>query len=188
MGTRTLSSNSLDGPSRTETRGLDFSASDQSPDRYSYSGDAPFLTRQQIIQFAGIALASIGLFMPAVSAPIIGSMSLMTVPFSGDVILAILGLAAATVALEWNIPSRLLAGVSAVVVLVYGISAWLRLESGKQAMMSNLADNPFAGLVTGLAESVALSYGWVPALVGCLIAALLPTKKAYPVREDVSHI
>lgn len=128
------------------------------------------ISKQQLIALFGAILLLIGAFLPVLSAPIVGSVSLFNNGKSDGMIIAGLAVIAIVLAaLNYMKAIRIVAVISLVIVIVDFYSVYSRINKMKEEVTSKLGDNPFQGLATTMLDSVQLQYGWVVLFLGCAV-------------------
>lgn len=130
---------------------------------------------------AGAGLLTVGLFLPIVTLPFLGTINL----FNGGTNWVALGLLAlavvsAALALKDRTGDVILTGIAATGALAY---KFIMLQISISEMRSNLADdlkdNPFAGIAHTALSSVQLQWGWLVLALGAgfLVYAGLKERK-----------
>ncbi len=128
------------------------------------------ISKQQLIALFGAILLLLGSFLPVVSAPIVGSMSLFSSGKSDGLIIVVLAVVAMILAVLNKIKEiRIVAIISIGVVLFDFYQAYSKISNLKKEMTEKLADNPFGGMASAMMDSVQLQYGWVVLLLGGVI-------------------
>lgn len=129
------------------------------------------------------ALLVIGLFLPAVSLPMIGSVNLFN---SGTNVVALIiaALAALGAYLAWSEKLAIAIWPSSAATAIVGYTflkmQWL-ISDVKSQMARELADNPFAGIAANIAGSVQLQWGWIvlgAGAAGLVFAAVRARRQA----------
>lgn len=119
------------------------------------------MTNRNLI-FVGSGLLAVGLFLPIVTLPILGTVNLFG---NGGNLNAIALLALAVIAGGLALKERpadvLWPALAAAGILLYGFIRLQYAISQMRASLDDLADNPFAGLVQGAMSSVQLQWGWL---------------------------
>jgi hypothetical protein len=122
---------------------------------------------RKALGLAGAAILMIGVFMPIVSLPVVGTMTYFK-NGEGDGTV-ILGLGAISLLLVLANRLRLLAvtGLLSLGILGYTFySLQSRIAEMRANMERDLAGNPFAGLARGMMEGVQLQWGWALLVAG----------------------
>jgi len=124
-------------------------------------------TKQQLIGLTGGAVLLLGIFLPIVSMPIVGSVSIFS---SGRIDgYVLLGLAIIGLILSFtnNLkPLRLVGGVSLLIVVIDFIYLLYKLKSIKGDVSEKLQGNPFGGMAEAMMSTVQIQYGWVFLFIG----------------------
>lgn len=130
------------------------------------------MEREQLVGFAGVILLVIGVFLPIVHVPIVGSLSYMANGWGDGWVVFIFAVIAggliAVRAYPWVAIPALLAMSVCINTLWHFSSLMVQLRESAER---NLHDNPFAGLAQLAIASVGLEWGWVVLFLGilCLI-------------------
>lgn len=135
------------------------------------------MSTKQLLCLLSAALVMVGVFMPLVSIPIMGTMSYVGNGRGDGWIVFALGLAAAGCALvrAYRVLPWLGSAVLACLAYTYyrfqGVIGEARAQAEK--MRADLADNPFGGLATGMADTMvgAIQIQWGFGVL--LVAAML---------------
>jgi hypothetical protein len=132
-------------------------------------------TKQQLVGFGGAILLLIGVFLPVISAPIVGAISLINNgQGDGSVILI---LAIITIILVFVNKVELLwipAGLSGLILVLDFYHMSSRISRMKEEMTSQMQGNMFGGLAEAMMSTVQLQYGWVVLAIGCVLLILAP--------------
>ncbi|AYO54201.1 hypothetical protein [Acinetobacter wuhouensis] len=128
------------------------------------------ISKQQLIAFFGAILLLIGAFLPVLSVPIVGSISLFNNGKSDGLIIVVLAGIAIVLAIINQIKAiRFVAMVSLIVVLFDLYKVYSKISDAKREMSEKLAGNPFGGMANAMMDTIQLQYGWVVLILGCLI-------------------
>jgi hypothetical protein len=123
--------------------------------------------RLRLLALTGAGLLAVGVFLPIVRLPLVGSLNYFRNGQGDGVVL--LALAAITVVLvvQENFKWLWSTGLGAFAMLAFTfVNFQVNMSSARSEMERDLADNPFAGLGTALVESVQLEWGWVVLIAG----------------------
>ncbi len=132
-------------------------------------------TKKQLIGFFGAFLLLIGVFLPVLSAPMIGAISLLNngkgdgVVICGLAILSFVIIALKRFKLLW-----LTGGISFLLLSYDLYSITSKISKTKAEVNSQLQGNPFGGLAEAMMSSIQLQYGWVILYLGCVILLITP--------------
>jgi F0F1-type ATP synthase membrane subunit c/vacuolar-type H+-ATPase subunit K len=136
------------------------------------------IERRSALGLAGAGVLFVGVFLPVLRMPVVGSINYFHNGKGDGTILLILALASMTVTLrkkyEWLVATAV---PSTVLLVLTFLGVRYRLGQISSSLQSDLADNPFKGLAEMFAGAVQLEYGWAVLAVGCallLAAAFLP--------------
>jgi hypothetical protein len=119
-----------------------------------------------LIMLAGVALLALGVCLPVVYLPILGPVSYLAGGKGDGVIVLILACIICGLVI---FKFRLIGGVVGLAVAGVMLNTFVKLASeihdvGAAAKLP--AGNPFAGLVTALANTAGLGFGWLPLFLG----------------------
>ena len=124
-------------------------------------------TKQQLIGLVGGVVLLLGIFLPIVSMPIVGSVSIFS---SGRIDgYLLLGLAIISLVLAFTNslkPLRLIGGVSLLIVVIDFVYLLYKLKSIKGDVSDKLQGNPFGGMAEAMMSTVQIQYGWVFFFIG----------------------
>lgn len=127
-------------------------------------------SKQQLVGLVGGIVLLLGVFLPIVSMPIAGSISIFS---SGRIDgYVLLGLAIISLILAFinNIkPLRITGGVSLLIVVIDFIYLLYKLNSIKGDVADKLKGNPFGGMAEAMMSTVQIQYGWVFLFIGSLL-------------------
>lgn len=124
--------------------------------------------KNRIAGFVGAGLLALGVFMPVMSAPIIGNVSLMGAGSNpvAYALLALAGLVAWLVAKDRDTDLVWPGGASALTLAYLFGRLQIQLASLKASMAEQMADNPFAGLAKSAMGTVQIQWGWLVLAAG----------------------
>ncbi|WP_347460618.1 zinc ribbon domain-containing protein [Acinetobacter sp. ANC 7454] len=127
-------------------------------------------SKQQLIGLGGGLLLLLGIFLPIISMPIVGSMSIFNIGRIDGYVLLGLVVISLILAFTNNIkPLRLTGGISALLV-VFGFAQTLyKIHDMKSSVSEKLQGNPFGGMAEAMVSTVQVQYGWVFLFVGCFM-------------------
>ncbi|MBC69752.1 MULTISPECIES: hypothetical protein [Acinetobacter] len=132
-------------------------------------------TKQQLIGFLGALVLLIGVFLPILSAPILGSISLLNNGKSDGLIVC--ALAILSFILIFFNQLRLLwltGGLSFVLISIDLYMVTNKISQTKAEVTEKLQGNPFGGFADAMMSSIQLQFGWVILYLGCIILLLTP--------------
>lgn len=133
------------------------------------------ITKQQLIGLLGALILLIGVFLPVLSVPILGSISLLNNGKSDGII--ILGLAIASAVLIFMDKIKLLwatGGISAALLIYDFYIVSSKISQTKAELREKLQGNPFGGFADAMMSSVQLQFGWAVLFLGCIILLATP--------------
>jgi hypothetical protein len=139
------------------------------------------MNTKKVLGFSGAAVMALGTFMPIVSLPIVGSINYFN-NGQGDGLFIIIFSAVAAALAGFGLYKFLwLPGAVSSVLLLVTLSRFIQVMNEAKAKLSDsLEGNPFAGLATGLMNSVQLQFGWMFLFLGSLaliLASFAPEAK-----------
>ncbi|UIJ76955.1 sulfite exporter TauE/SafE family protein [Acinetobacter sp. SH20PTE14] len=127
-------------------------------------------SKQQLIGMIGGVVLLLGIFLPVVSMPIMGSISVFSSGRVDGYIL--LGLAIISLILSFinNLkPLRITGGVSLAMIVFGFIYILFKLNNLKSDVADKLKDNPFGDMAQAMMSTVQIQYGWVFLFIGSLM-------------------
>ncbi|MDO5541719.1 MAG: zinc ribbon domain-containing protein [Acinetobacter sp.] len=145
-------------------------------------------SKQQLVGLVGGIVLLLGVFLPIVSMPIAGSISIFS---SGRIDgYVLLGLAIISLILAFinNIkPLRITGGVSLLIVVIDFIYLLYKLNNIKGDITDKLKDNPFGGMAEAMMSTVQIQYGWVFLFIGSLLLVYAAIAKVVsePVENNI---
>jgi hypothetical protein len=118
----------------------------------------------------GAALLLVGVFMPIVSIPIMGSITYYMNGQGDGVLVLLMAAAAGGLALAGRVRDVVWPGAVSLAMLAF---TFFRFQSGMAEMRSKMAGdlegNPFRGLAEAAMGSIQLQWGWAVLLLGAAI-------------------
>jgi hypothetical protein len=133
------------------------------------------ITKQQLIGLLGSLLLLIGVFLPVLSVPIMGSISLLNNGRSDGTI--ILGLAIASSALIFMHKIKLLWATGGISIALLSYDLYMvssKISQTKAELTEKMQGNPFGGFADAMMSSVQLQFGWVVLFLGCILLLVTP--------------
>lgn len=127
-------------------------------------------SRQQLVGLVGGVVLLLGIFLPIVSMPIAGSISLFSSGRVDGYVLLGLTIISLILAFINNLkPLRITGGISLLIVVIDFIYLLYKLNSIKGDMSDRLKGNPFGGMAEAMMSTVQIQYGWVFLFIGSLL-------------------
>jgi len=127
-------------------------------------------SKQQLVGLVGSVVLLLGIFLPIVSMPIAGSISVFSSGRVDGYVLLGLTIISLILAFINNLkPLRITGGVSLLIVLFDFIYLLYKLNSIKGDMSDKLKGNPFGGVAEAMMSTVQIQYGWVFLFIGSLL-------------------
>lgn len=122
------------------------------------------------LALVGAALLFVGVFMPILSVPIVGSVNYFMNGKGDGTIVLVLALVAAGLALSGRVRDVVWPGAASLAMLAI---SFLRFRSGmaemRARMESDLAGNPFRGFAEAAMGSIQIQWGWAVLALGAAI-------------------
>src|ERR1044071_7928318 len=122
------------------------------------------------LALAGAALLVVGVFLPIVSMPMVGSVNYFANGRGDGIIVIILAAAAAALALTKRYKFVTFVGLASLALVSYTLFRLISgLNTARAEMENSLAGNPFKGLGDAFLSSVQVQWGWLPLVVGSFL-------------------
>ena len=119
------------------------------------------------IAFLGAALLVAGLFVPIVTIPIVGTVNLLSNGGNATAwALLVLSLIGVGLAAKHREADLLWVGAAACGIVIYSFGRLQYLLAEMRSSLSELADNPFAGLAAGALQAIQIQWGWIVLAAG----------------------
>ncbi len=136
------------------------------------------MNKRQITGFAGAAVLAIGVFVPLVSMPIVGSLTYFN-NGSGDGVL-VLSLAAISVLLivVKRYRGLWLTGLGSLALIAY---SFMRMSRALASLERELVGNPFRGLA-----NIQMQWGWAMLGIGALLLLAAAAAKDSATSQSIS--
>lgn len=145
-------------------------------------------SKQQLVGLAGGVILLLGVFLPIVSMPIAGSISVFSSGRVDGYILLVLAIISLILAFINNVkPLRITGGVSLLIVIVDFVYLLYTLNSIKGDVSDKLKGNPFGGMADAMMNTIQIQYGWVFLFIGSLLLVYVAFAKVAnePVENNV---
>jgi hypothetical protein len=132
------------------------------------------MERKQIFGLVGSLLLLMGVFMPIISLPIIGSMNYFQNGKGDGVIILVLAVISLVITLTKKYKLLLITGFLSLGMMAFTlINFWVRMNDLEKSM----GDNPFAkSLGKAVMSTVQIQWGWIVLVIGAvtlIVAALI---------------
>lgn len=127
-------------------------------------------SKQQIIGIIGALLLIIGVFLPVISVPMLGQLSLFNNGRSDGAIILALSILCFIIIFFQQFRAILI--ISFVILSILGYDLYQfksTLNKVRQETSAALDGNPFQGLGNAMIDSIQLQYGWAVLFIGCII-------------------
>lgn len=131
------------------------------------------MNRNQVLGYVGAGLMAVGVFMPVLSLPIVGSVNYFDNGKGYGVGLLVIALLAVAVVSLRKFKLMWILGLSSMAFLVYTLIRVLNeIENVKSQMIQELDGNPFAGLAEGLLDTIQVQWGWAVLFLSSVLMLL----------------
>lgn len=123
----------------------------------------------QVFGIIGSAILFIGVFMPIISVPVIGSLNYFQNGHGDGTIILVLAIVSMVCVLIKKYRALWFTGISIIGLLIFTfINLQLHLNEAKTSIETELADNPFRGFADAAIQSVQLQWGWALLILGAI--------------------
>lgn len=137
------------------------------------------MTLRKKLALGGSVLMIVGVFMPIVQIPIVGSLDYFRNGKGDGVAVLVLGVVSLLVALSNRYGWLWLTGVASLVTEGFTLVNFSRILAETQANLNTeLAGNPFSSLADAMFQSVRLQWGWLPLIGGAILLLFAAGMKA----------
>lgn len=125
---------------------------------------------KQILGLIGSAVLFLGVFAPIVSIPIMGNMNYFQNGKGDGIIVLVLAVVSLILVLLKKFKGLWFTGLSSMAIMVFTfINFQMNLANTNTQMETELAGNPFRGLVDMAMQSVQIQWGWALLIVGAVL-------------------
>lgn len=133
---------------------------------------------RQTVGFVGSALLVVGVFMPMISLPILGSMNYFQNGEGDGTFVLILGVLSAVAVARQRYGALWLTGGASLALLTYAFATFQsRVSDVKANMGSGREDNPFEGFANALLGTVQLQWGFAVLVIGAVMVMVAANMK-----------
>jgi hypothetical protein len=141
--------------------------------------------RRLSLALAGAALLVVGVFLPIVSLPIVGSVNYFNNGQGNGVIVIALAAVAVGLALTGKYRPVTFVGLASLVLVTYILFRLISgLSSARAEMEKSLAGNPFRGLGDAFLSSIQVQWGWLPLVAGSFLVMAAGLVAPEMLRDD----
>jgi hypothetical protein len=119
------------------------------------------MDKRQTIGLAGAAMLVIGVFVPLVSMPIVGSVTYFNNGKGDGTVVLILAIISVLIVLVKKFPALWLTGLASLALIGY---TFMNIARALATMERELANNPFRGLA-----NAQMQWGWALLVIGSLL-------------------
>lgn len=128
------------------------------------------MTLRKKLALVGSLLLIIGVFMPIVQLPIVGSIDYFRNGRGDGVVVLVLGAVSLLVALSNKYGWLWLTGVASLATEGFTLISFSKTVAETQSNLSQeLAGNPFSSLADAVFQSIRLQWGWLPLIGGAVL-------------------
>lgn len=125
---------------------------------------------RQTLGLIGSILLVIGVFMPIVSLPIIGSINYFQNGHGDGVIVLILGVISLILTLTKKYGALWFTGLGSLAVMAFTfINFQMRMSQAREEMQRALGNNPFRGLADAALQTIQIQWGWAVLVLGAAL-------------------
>ena len=125
---------------------------------------------KQLLGLIGSAVLFVGVFAPIVSIPIMGNMNYFQNGKGDGTIVLVLAVVSLILVLLKKFKGLWFTGLGSMAIMVFTfINLQMTLANTKTQMETELAGNPFRGLVDMAMQSVQIQWGWALLIVGAVL-------------------
>ena len=129
--------------------------------------DLPITKDAKKLSFIGAGLLGLSVFLPIISLPIVGSITLIGGSTGWGMVILMLAGAAGALAYMGHTKHVIWPGAAAAALLLYGLVRYQMMKSEmRSGLETEMEGNPFGGLAEAFVDSVQLQFGWVPLAIG----------------------
>ena len=130
----------------------------------------PRQKRKLTLALAGAALLVVGVFLPIVSMPMVGSVNYFANGRGDGIVVMILAAAAAALALTRKFKFVTFVGLASLALVTFTLFRLISgLNTARAEMEKSLTGNPFKGLGDAFLSSIQVQWGWLPLVVGSFL-------------------
>jgi len=137
------------------------------------------MTLKRKLAFGGSIAMIIGVFMPIVQIPIVGSIDYFRNGKGDGVVVLVLGVVSLLIAFSNKYGWLWVTGVASLATMGFTLVNFSSILAQTQANLNTeLAGNPFGSLATAMFQSVRLQWGWLPLIGGAIVLLIAAGMKA----------
>lgn len=124
----------------------------------------------KVIALVGAGLLAIGVFLPLVRVPKMGTINYVANGSGDGIFVLVLAVAAAALALLDRTRHALWPGLASLAMIAFTFfSLQSRMAEARAQMRSSIGDNPFGGIAEAASNAIQLEYGWAVLVFGALM-------------------
>jgi hypothetical protein len=145
----------------------------------------PRQKRKLTLALAGAALLIVGVFLPIVSLPMVGSVNYFNNGQGNGVIVIALAAVAVGLAVTGKYKPVIFVGLASLALVTYTLFRLISgLNSARAEMEKSLAGNPFRGLGDAFLSSIQVQWGWLPLVAGSFLVMAAGLVAPEMLRDD----
>lgn len=129
------------------------------------------LSKKQILGFTGAAILVIGVFMPVVSLPIVGSINYYNNGNGDGLLIIVFAIISAIVVYIKKYPWLYATAAASLLVIAYD---FLNVQSKISDLRQQFGDNVYSNLIL---NSIQMQWGWAVLVIGALLLIVATTIK-----------
>lgn len=142
---------------------------------------------KQMLAIVGAFLLFVGVFLPIVSMPIVGSLNYFHNGQGDGTIVLVLAVISIILAVTQKFRGLWVTGLCSIGLMLFALVTFLmRISEIREQMQAQLADNPFRGLADVAMNSVQLQWGWAVLILGGVLIIVAAAMRG-PVPPDVQR-
>lgn len=128
------------------------------------------MNNKQKAAISGSALLIVGVFLPILSVPILGSIDYFRGGEGDGVVILALGIVSLVLALTKKYKGLIVTSALSIGMLGFTlVNFYLKMSEMKAEYAKTMGDNPFAGLGQMAMETIKLEWGWVVLIAGVVL-------------------
>jgi hypothetical protein len=140
-----------------------------------------------MLAIVGAFLLFVGVFLPIVSMPIVGSLNYFHNGQGDGTIVLVLAAISIILAVTKSFRGLWVTGLCSIGLMLFALVGFLmRISEVREQMQTQLADNPFRGLADVAMNSVQLQWGWAVLILGGVLIVVAAAMRG-PATPDVQR-
>ncbi|HEX8459391.1 MAG TPA: hypothetical protein VF656_19015 [Pyrinomonadaceae bacterium] len=163
-----------------------FNLSDSS---HEFLTENPRQRRKLALALVGAVLLVIGVFLPIVSMPMVGSINYFNNGRGDGIIIIALAAVTAALALAKKFKFVTFVGLASLALITYTLFRLLSgLNSARAEMEKSMSGNLFKGLGDAFLSAIQVQWGWLPLLAGSFLVIAAGTVAPEMLKEDQTPV